>query len=207
MKKWRLLALAGVVLGATVPAYADFMIDPNPTGEKLFIDNANKNVDSFVGIVGSNVSGPLVDVTTVGNVDTGSGFSNITPVKGGTLTSLTFTPKDGNLFNDFGFRGQLLAAGTVTVTVLDNQGGAPQSFDFNVAKANQDFGTLGITAIPGTGETIKSVTVSVDPLGAGFKEEKQNIFSIAAVPEPGTYAMLGLGVGLLGIVLRRRKSL
>jgi len=202
MNKWRLLALAGVVLGATAPAYADFMIDPNPTGEKLFIDNANKNVDSFVGIVGSNVSGPLVDVTTVGNVDTGSGFSNITPVKGGTLTSLTFTPKDGSLFNDFGFRGQLLAAGTVTVTVLDNQGGAPQSFDFNVVKANQDFGTLGITAIPGTGETIKSVTVSA--LG-GFKEEKQNILS--AVPEPGTYAMLGLGVGLLGIVLRRRKIL
>jgi len=202
MKKWRLLALAGVVLGATAPAYADFMVDPNPTGEKLFIDNANKNVDSFVGIVGSNVSGPLVDVTTVGNVDTGSGFSNITPVKGGTLTSLTFTPKDGSLFNDFGFRGQLLAAGTVTVTVLDNQGGAPQSFDFNVAKANQDFGTLGITAIPGTGETIKSVTISA--LG-GFKEEKQNILS--AVPEPGTYAMLGLGVGLLGIVLRRRKIL
>jgi len=202
MKKWRLLALAGVVLGATAPAYADFMIDPNPTGEKLFIDNANKNVHSFVGIVGSNVSGPLVDVTTVGNVDTGSGFSNITPVKGGTLTTLTFTPKDGNLFNDFGFRGQLLAAGKVTVTVLDNQGGAPQSFDFNVAKANQDFGTLGITAIPGTGETIKSVTISA--LG-GFKEEKQNILS--AVPEPGTYAMLGLGVGLLGIVLRRRRSL
>jgi hypothetical protein len=201
MQKWRLLALAGLVLGATTPAYADFMIDPNPTGEKLFIDNANKDVSSFVGIVGSNVSGPLVDITTVGNVNTGSGFSNITPA-GGTLTSLTFTPKDGNLFSDFGFRGQLLSAGTVTVTVLDNQGGAPQSFDFNVAKANQDFGTLGITAIPGTGETIKSVTLTA--LG-GFKEEKQNILS--AVPEPGTYAMLGLGVGLLGIVLRRRQSL
>jgi hypothetical protein len=201
MQKWRLLALAGLVLGATAPAYADFMIDPNPTGEKLFIDNANKDVSSFVGIVGSNVSGPLVDITTVGNVNTGSGFSNITPA-GGTLTSLTFTPKDGNLFSDFGFRGQLLSAGTVTVTVLDNQGGAPQSFDFNVAKANQDFGTLGITAIPGTGETIKSVTLTA--LG-GFKEEKQNILS--AVPEPGTYAMLGLGVGLLGIVLRRRQSL
>src|SRR5689334_25344842 len=115
------------------------MIDPNPTGEKLFIDNANKNVNSFVGIVGSNVSGPLVDITTIGNVDTGSGFSNITPA-GGKLTSLTFTPKDGNLFNDFGFRGQLLAPQTVTVTVLDNQGGAPQSFTFDVTKADQDFG-------------------------------------------------------------------
>src|SRR5436309_1060948 len=81
MKQW-LLALSGIALfGATVPTYADFMIDPNPTGEKLFIDKANKDVSSFSGIVGSNVSGPIVDVTTLGNVDTGSGFSNIKPVK------------------------------------------------------------------------------------------------------------------------------
>ena len=30
--------------------------------------------------------------------------------------------------------------------------------------------------------------------------------TITPVPEPGTYAMLGLGLGLLGLVARRRRA-
>jgi hypothetical protein len=202
MKKWKLLALSGIALvGATVPAYADFMIDPNPTGEKLFIDKANKDVNSFSGIVGSNVSGPIVDVATIGNVDTGSGFSNIKPVDGGLLTSLTFTPRDKTLFSDFGFRGQLLdsANGTVNVSVVDNNNNT-ETFTFTGLGSNKDFATVGIKAIAGTNETIQSVTLT-----SAFKEEKQNIFSV--VPEPKTYAMLGFGVILLGIGMRRRNMM
>ena len=111
-------------------ARADFIIDPNPGGVKFFNGDANKDVSSFVGTVGGQHSGPMVTVDTVGNVDTGAGFSNIKPVKHGRLTSLTFTPANGNLFHDFSFRGQLEsdAEGTVVVTVQDNQGHLPQSF-------------------------------------------------------------------------------
>jgi hypothetical protein len=150
--------------------------------------------------VGGQHSGPEVAVTTVGSVDTGAGFSNIKPAKNGTLTSLTFIPANPNLFRDFSFRGQLLAdaGGVVTVTVQDNQGNVPQSFVFFGLGANADFGRIGIVAMPGSGETIKSVALS-----SSFKEEKQNELSLVATPEPQTYALLGLGLALLAVVVLR----
>ena len=51
-----------------------------------------------------------VHIHTTGNVNSGSGFANIKPVHGGTLTDLIFTPEDNTAFSDFSFRGQLNAA-------------------------------------------------------------------------------------------------
>ena len=178
------------------------MIDPNPGGVKFFNGDANKGVPSFVGTVGGQHSGPMVTVSTVGKVNTGAGFSNITPVKGGSLTMLTFTPEDAKLFSGFSFRGQLLsgAGGTVTVTVQDDQGDPPQTFTFTGLGKNADFARIGIIAIPGSGETIKSVTLTSD-----WKEEKQNEFTLAA-PEPASLALLGIGgLGIAGYVCCRRR--
>lgn len=193
--------IAGLGLTAT-PAMATFMVAPDPGGEQFFNGDANRNVSTFTGTVGGQHSGPEVTVTTIGNVDTGAGFSNIKPIKDGSLTSLTFTPSDSNLFGDFSFRGQLEpnANGTVLVTVQDNQGHAPQLFTFTGLGSNADFARIGIEAVPGSGETIKSVT-----LASLFKEQKQNEFSVAAaVPEPESFAFLGLGIGLLAFIMRRR---
>lgn len=193
-------------------ARSDFMLEAlpipePPVSQKFFIDLANKDVSSFSGHVGGNGVGPVVNVATAGNVDTGSGFANITPVKDSTLTSLTFTPQNPNGFEDFTFRGQLLAAGSVTITVQDNQGDPSQTFTITGLKANADFGRLGITAA-GTGETIQSVTISSD----GFKEVKQISFSsaspfVTSVPEPGSLTLLGVGAaGMAGYCWRRRKA-
>ena len=207
LKKSTLLQAASVMALAalsTGSARADFMIDPNPGGVMFFNGDANKDVSSFVGTVGGQHSGPEVTVDTVGNVGTGAGFSTIKPVQNGSLTSLTFTPADRDLFDDFSVRGQLLSnvGGTVDVTVQDNQGGAPQTFTFTGLGANADFARIGIVAVAGSGETIQSVTLTSD-----FKEQKQNEFSFApgVVPEPGTVALLaGLGVPLCGFLMRRR---
>jgi hypothetical protein len=140
-----------------------------------------------------------VDIHTTGNVDTGSGFATIKPIKDGSLTELIFTPEDPNLFKDFSFRGQLLAdaGGTVTVMVQDNQGNSPQSFTFTGLGSNADFARQGIISLDG--ETIQSVTLTSD-----FKQVKQIEFSFSqVVPESGTTAIL-LGCGLAAIGLVRR---
>jgi len=176
----------------TLSASATFMIDTNPGGEKLFIDVANKDVSHFEGFVGANnPSAPHVGIDTTGNVNTGSGFANIKPVKNGSLTELIFTPENPNLFADFSFRGQLLtdASGTVNVSVTDNLGNT-QTFAFTGLGANADFARQGIISLDG--ETIQSVTLTSD-----FKEVKQIEFSLAGghvVPDSGPTAML-LGGG------------
>ena len=196
-----ILSIAALTGSLALSANATFIIDPNPGGEKLFIDVANKDVSDFQGFVGANnSSAPHVGIHTTGNVDTGSGFANIKPVKNGSLTELIFTPENPDLFADFSFRGQLLrdAGGTVTVTVQDNQGNSPQTFTLTGLGSNSDFARQGIVSLDG--ETIQSVTLMSD-----FKEVKQIEFSLAGqtVPDSGASAVL-LGTALAGIGLVRR---
>jgi PEP-CTERM motif len=195
--------VATLLAVAVTPASATFIIDPTPGGSKFFIDVANKNVSSFSGSVGNNnASDPIVNVATVGNVDTGAGFANIKPTNNSTiLSSLIFTPVDPNLFSDFSFRGQLDNSGTVTLTVTDNQGNPSQTFPFLITNANQDFDRIGIVSLDG--ETIKTVEIA----NPSFKEVKQIEFSGANVPvttpEPASLAVLG--GGLLGAAMLRRR--
>jgi hypothetical protein len=44
---------------------------------------------------------------------------------------------------------------------------------------------------------------SLSSVGAGINSQK--LLTVSAVPEPESYAMMGLGLGLLGFVARRRK--
>src|SRR6266513_1675339 len=187
-----LLSIAALTGSLALSANATFIIDPNPGGEKLFIDVANKDVSDFQGFVGANnSSAPHVGIHTTGNVDTGSGFANIKPIKKGSLTELVFTPENPDLFADFSFRGQLKtdASGTVNVSVTDNLG-STQTFTFTGLGVNSDFARQGIISLDG--ETIQSVTLTSD-----FKEVKQIEFSLAGarVPDSGSTVML-LGVAL-----------
>ena len=202
-----LFAITVLTAALTLSASATFIVDTDPGGEKLFIDVANKNVSDFEGFVGANnSSAPHVDIHTTGNVDTGSGFATIKPIKDGSLTELVFTPENPNLFADFSFRGQLNAGanGTVTVTVQDNQGNPAQIFIFTGLGTNADFARQGIISLDG--ESIASVTLTSD-----FKEVKQIEFSLAGarVPDGGSTVMLlgvalGAAEGIRRLVLKKR---
>ncbi len=190
-------------------ARADFMIDPNPAGDKLNIDQANKNVSAFSGHVGSHE----VDMTSVHNVDTGGGYANINPAKDNTLLSVTFIPTDPHLFGNFSLRGQLNDPGYVNIDVWD-QFLNHQSFSFLVSSRNADFARIGIIAIDGSGETIDHVTVSSinsDEQPNGFKEMKQMNFSLAnsehvPTPEPTSLLLLGSGLAALAFVGKRKNA-
>jgi hypothetical protein len=207
-----ILSIAALTAALTLPAKATFSITPQPIAEpphseKFFIDNANKNVSSFTGTVGGHV-GQDVTVTTTGNVNTGAGFAEIKPDlhTRQLLTDLIFTPSNPNLFGDFNFRGQLVGAGSVDITVTDNQGNPSQTFTFGPFTKDEDFGRIGIFSADG--ETIKSVEINLVG-GDTFKEVKQIAFSggIAATPDGGaTVMLLGAALSVLGMARRYLKS-
>lgn len=199
-----LLSIFVVAALAPVPAHATFIKDPNPGGEQFFILDQNQDVSSFGGSVGSNNPndlGPIVNVSTIQNVNTGSGYANITPVDGTTLTQLTFTPEDDTKYGDFSFRGQLFEAGDVEVVVVD-QNGQTFSFTFAISNANADFERIGI--VSEDGQWLQSVSITSD----GFKEVKQIDFSfqenpVAPIPEPSTFILFAAGLVGVGILRRR----
>lgn len=206
LTKYALAAcVAGLGIASSAQATSFFSIDPSPGGTKLFLTAAKAATSSFGTVV--NTDDVAIDVT--GPSDFANGFSNIKPVKDGSLTYLLFTPVDGDAFSGFSFRGQVLTPNQLlTVTVIDNQGDAAESFNFTIPTANADFGRLGIIANT-AGKTIKSVSISS---AGGFKEGKQYVFTLAEdgggsgsnVPEPAAWMTMILGLGLVGAGMRRR---
>jgi hypothetical protein len=201
----------GVALGAPGAAHATFIIDLScgeskcAGGTDFKNDKANKDVSTFTGTVGGH-AGTAVTVDTTGNVDTGAGFSTITPTSGALLTSLTFTPSNDTLFTDFSFRGQLNPIGdtsTVDVTWTDS-GGTSGTIVFPIAAGpDTDFARLGIVS---TDETLASVVVSTTA-GESFKEFKEVQFSAASIPpsipEASTWVMMLAGFAGLGFLSYR----
>ena len=194
-------AVAGAALGASSAAHATFVLDTScgeskcAGGTDFFNDSANKDVSTFTGTVGGH-TGTGVTVDTIGNIDSGAGFATITPIKGGTLTSLTFTPTNDALFTDFSFRGQLAPVGdtgVIDVKWTDSLGTSGTVVFTGVPGPDKDFDRLGIVS---TDETLKSVVVTTAS-GESFDEFKQVQFSAASIPpsipEPSTWAMMLLG--------------
>jgi hypothetical protein len=204
------LTVALAVLGQAT-ARADFQVYTPPESSitqdmKLFLSKGDNPGDTtFFGIVGDQTVGPKVDILANATTKVVSdGWATIQNINsGGTLTSVTFTPEDKNKFVDFTLRGQLPAAGDVTITVTDN---FSQSFTFT-EKKNANWDRIGVIAKLGSGEFIDHVVVSTTVDG-GFNELKQIAFSTLAdhvVPEPSSLAIAGLGAfGFVGYSLWRR---
>src|SRR5258707_1021332 len=93
------IAAATTAVGFSTASHAVtlFMVDPNPSGTKLFLDLA-KDATSSNGTV---LTTDYVAISVTGASDFASGFATIKPVKGGSLTDLVFTPVDPNAFEDF----------------------------------------------------------------------------------------------------------
>lgn len=196
------LLAATCVLSMSAAARADFIIDTTFLGgDQLHITNAVSNSSSYTGDVNGTAN---VGIQTIGKSQTGSGFAIIKPDDTVALTTVTFDPVD-DTFTNFNFRGQLFAAPQdIIVTVNDNLG---QTFTFTIAKANQDFASIGVIALAGTNEFIDSVSIFTG--GEGFKTVKQVQFGngiAPAVPEPSTWAMVLIGFAGVGFLAYRRKG-
>ena len=199
------VAAALAVIGFAPAAHATFIIDTNPdtsseialTLTRVSPTNATTTGSGTVGTFG------MVGITVNTASSFTSGVSHIFPQGGGGLTELTFTPESGSTFGDFTFRGQNNVGNQlITVTVQDNQGGAPQTFTFTGPPHHALMAPMAITSTDG--ETIKWVKISNS---GGFSNARQFTFSlVSGVPEAASWALMLVGVGLAGAQLRRTRA-
>lgn len=191
-------------------ARADFILDLTPVGQNVNFNNGSFAANTiFTGTSGSE----FIDFKANVAVVTASGAASINAASSGKpavttpINTLWITPQDGTAFNLFSFRGAVFtnADQDIKVTITDQ---FDSIFQFKITD-NGDFTRIGFEAVPGSGETIK--TIRIDGLGAGFDYFKQLGFgyqadATPAVPEPSTWAMMLLGFLGVGFVAYRRKN-
>ena len=153
------LALCGAALvastGASQASFVFGLESAAPAGitELMAFGQGDKNAHSFDMNIGGNHATELAHVVAGAAstvlVDVANGFANIKPDTG-ILTQLTFAPVSTNLnsWGDFFFRGQLVAAGTVTVTITDILNNVFTGTSASIA-ANTDFASFGGWSIDG----------------------------------------------------------
>lgn len=184
-------------------------------------------------IQGANVlfnDGPLTGTTVVGQttIDTLVNFtgtttnSNIIVGTGGQarlegapngnsndtfgLTSVDFSLASGT-FNNLEFNLNSASAGAVvTFTAIDNNGD-PFIFNndgagFTLGSGENFFGFLGI-------DNQSIASFSIDVTSGSLQDVRQirldGTSAVGAVPEPGTWAMMLIGFGAIGVGMRRRR--
>ena len=137
---------------------------------------------SFFG--GGTTANPFLSTNTATDFMTFSGFSAGVAGLGG---------------NFFGSNvSGLFAAGGVTLTATDASGTTTQT----IASATES-GFLGFVSNTGL---LSARLTSVQPSTGFLWPSADNLVLATVVPEPGTYAMMLAGLGVLGFMARRRRS-
>jgi hypothetical protein len=216
---WRALGLAGMLAAsALTPQLARATTVVDPAGDFLATYTGPHNGDMDVLSVSAVQNGTDVTLSATlnGAIGTTAGGAYVLGVnRGGGLPLLTFgTPSVGAGVN-FDAVAILLPAGGSFVDVLLPTAQAPTALSTVTFSGSTLTAVIPLSMLPTNGFAPSQYLYNLWPRdGLNTSDNGQiadfapNASSFTAnVPEPGVWAMMVLGFGLLGAVLRRRASL
>ena len=201
-----LAASAASAANLPVASYSDsVLIDTSVLSAKNLtlqkVGNATWNATT--GILTDPVSSVDLASSLVIQFDAASGFALFTPglfgpSKVATLQNFSYNVNTGTLHGDlFTPLGNLLDSDLLTASV--KTGGLNGNL-INVTASNFSLATELVTALGSNAANFQFVADAV-------KEVKINVaLATAPVPEPSTYALMGLGLVGIGLVSRRRMA-
>lgn len=201
------LLLSPLALNASII----FTLGNNPSNDVNILLNSGATGTTVTGSP-NTFPGVIVDFTSTQSLtEPSSGQARVAANPEGTpLTNLTISLANGLTYGDLiinPFIGGQCAncaggASTITVRAVSSNGTAEAPAVFT--GLNVGNGSNFLTIVATGGESIVSTTISV---AGGINDLRQPRISgpfAAPVPEAGTYVLIGIGLGLLGIVARRR---
>ena len=197
---WLLASL--VVIGMSGVARADEVTFENIVGPPAFTGaGAATLVYGFTGYTATFSGGMVLTNETNQSTDNSSVYATQNIFSGGYANPLTVTFSQA-IQN---FQIDILNALAGTYELADNNG---HVYDFSLATTGGSVQTVGFAAV-GTVVTIKSLS-AVGYAAGSYDFAIDNVtFNqplAAAVPEPGTYALMALGLAAVGYAARRRKA-
>jgi len=202
MKQTLLGAVGAVMLACGPAAYAADFVNIIPLGTSTALDAAHGG-----GSVNFNVSNIAADGSITAKFDHQFGFSTNKSVVKSYQDQFTFTLPDtgtgsGSVSTNTFKIGSLTDLNFDTIDVFNGFN------HFAVTHGSFDGGATesgGISGVPIFVGQLVTLTISGTTHGAGFYNGSATFTPVAAVPEPGTWAIMMLGFGMAGMKLRSRK--
>jgi len=189
------------IKGTNIPVYFNFGVDGLPA-DLVDLQDAHLSVD-FISNLGTTGSGSsrvqLFDTVSSGSItftrDTAAAEGNGTRTN---LLTVSFTKAELDASQNAGaftFKSNADTVITFTSDFLDFTGVTSKDFSFSFSGASPHFNA-----------PIGSSSVSTSFSGSGTFASDPAPLVIPGIPEPGSWAMMLGGFGLLGLTLRTRKT-
>jgi hypothetical protein len=196
-------------LKSTIIAAATTIVFAAPASAAVTI--FSDNFDSYSPLA-LNWTPPVASGWTVtdGTVDLiGAGFIDILPGNG------NYIDLDGSTANSGVFANSVNLTGGITYTLSFGLAGSQRG---STETANVNFGTATASFTLNSSDPLATYSLNFTPAASGaYSFSYENLggdnvgllldnVSVSAVPEPETYAMLLAGLGMLGFMLRSKKT-